>query len=91
MRAVAMVVVVETIQLRAIAGGNGAAVDDSSGGYTDQLARIYVEMSQETRERAEELGSADAEEAAVLWDAALGGGGRGKEERRGSSGGRDNG
>lgn len=40
-------------------------------------------MSRETRERAEELGRADAEEMAVLWDASedairRGSGGRGR-------------
>ena len=78
---------------RAQGEGTGDApsvVGDSSGGYTDQLARMYIEMSLGTRERAEELGRADAEEAAVLWDAAEDEGRARPGGRRGSSDGRGN-
>lgn len=71
-------------------GGVSVVVGSSGDGYADQLARMYTEMSRETRERAAELGRADAEEAAVLWDAAEDEGRARQGGRRRSSDGRGN-
>eukprot|EP00563_Minutocellus_polymorphus_P004856 CAMPEP_0181043822 /NCGR_PEP_ID=MMETSP1070-20121207/12921_1 /TAXON_ID=265543 /ORGANISM="Minutocellus polymorphus, Strain NH13" /LENGTH=370 /DNA_ID=CAMNT_0023122193 /DNA_START=101 /DNA_END=1214 /DNA_ORIENTATION=+ len=44
----------------------GGGVSSSSSRSADYLAQLYADMSRDTRERAERLGRADAEEAALL-------------------------